>query len=210
MTSLDAAGISRLLHDLDAELAARGTTADVYLVGGAAIALSFDAARTTRDLDAVFVPTTQVRAAAEAVAQANGLAGDWLNDAVKGFVPPGTDAHQKVVFETPHLRVCVAGAEHLLAMKVAASRVEQDRGDLALLVDVLGLSSADEAIAVARACLGPGYPIPPRAQYLLEEIFEQQAIPTDPAERPQPRVEHGRGVHGAAESPGHDTGFGLS
>ena len=87
MTSLDAAGINRLLHALDEELAARGTTADVYLVGGAAIALSFDAARTTRDLDAVFVPTTQVRAAAEAVAEANGLAGDWLNDAVKGFVP---------------------------------------------------------------------------------------------------------------------------
>lgn len=95
MTSLDAEGIGRLLHALDEELAARGTTADVYLVGGAAIALSFDAARTTRDLDAVFVPTTQVRAAAEAVAEANGLAGDWLNDAVKGFVPPGTDAHQR-------------------------------------------------------------------------------------------------------------------
>lgn len=209
MTSLDAAGISRLLHALDAELAARGTTADVYLVGGAAIALSFDAARTTRDLDAVFVPTTQVRAAAEAVAEANGLAGDWLNDAVKGFVPPGTDAHQRVVFESPHLRVCVAGAEHLLAMKVAASRVEQDRGDLALLVQALGLSSADEAITVARACLGPGYPIPPRAQYLLEEIFEQQASPTDPPARVQPPVEHGRSHPDTAQPPRHDNGFGL-
>jgi hypothetical protein len=210
MTSLDAAGIGRLLHALDAELAARGTTADVYLVGGAAIALSFDAARTTRDLDAVFVPTTQVRAAAEAVAEANGLAGDWLNDAVKGFVPPGTDAHQRVVFESPHLRVCVAGAEHLLAMKVAAARVEQDRGDLALLVDVLGLSSADEAIAVARACLGPGYPIPPRAQYLLEEIFEQGAKPTEPPSRARPPVEHGRGHTDTVQPPRHDNGYGLS
>jgi len=175
MTSLDAAAISRLLYALDAELAVRGTAADLYVVGGAAIALSFDAARTTRDLDAVFVPVAQVRAAVEAVADASGLAADWLNDAVKGFVPPATDAHQRVVFESPNLRVCVDGAEHLLAMKVAASRVEQDRGDLALLVEVLGLSSADEAIAVARACLGPGYPIPPRAQYLLEEIFEQGA-----------------------------------
>lgn len=190
MTGLDAEGIGRLLHALDEELAARGTTADVYLVGGAAIALSFDGARTTRDLDAVFVPTTQVRAAAEAVAQANGLAADWLNDAVKGFVPPGTDAHQQVVFESAHLRVCVAGAEHLLAMKVAASRVEQDRGDLALLVDVLGLSSADEAIAVARACLGPGYPIPARAQYLLEEIFDQRSPssgPTSPLQSHSPQ-----------------------
>ena len=68
MTGLDAEGIGRLLHALDEELAARGTTADVYLVGGAAIALSFDAARTTRVLEAVFVPTTVVRAGAEAVA----------------------------------------------------------------------------------------------------------------------------------------------
>ena len=166
--------------------------------------------RTTRDLDAVFVPTTQVREAAEAVAEANGLAGDWLNDAVKGFVPPGTDAHQRVVFESPHLRVCVAGAEHLLAMKVAASRVEQDRGDLALLVDVLGLSSADEAIAVARACLGPGYPIPPRAQYLLEEIFEQQAHATDPSALARPPVEHGRGLPDTMQPPRHDNGLGLS
>ncbi len=45
MSDLDAAGITRLLEALDSELAARGTTADVYLVGGAAIALSFDATR---------------------------------------------------------------------------------------------------------------------------------------------------------------------
>ncbi|MHB1163953.1 MAG: DUF6036 family nucleotidyltransferase [Candidatus Nanopelagicales bacterium] len=210
MTSLDAAGISRLLHALDSELAARGTTADVYLVGGAAIALSFDSARTTRDLDAVFVPATQVRAAAQAVADANGLTADWLNDAVKGFVPPGTDTNQTVVFESPHLRVCVASAEHLLAMKVAAARVEQDRGDLALLVGVLGLSSADEAIAVARACLGPGYPIPPRAQYLLEEIFEQPAMPTDPPARVRPHVEHGQGIPDTAEPPRLDNGLDLA
>ena len=179
MSVLDAAGIRGLLEALDLELAARGTTADIYIVGGAAIALSFDATRTTRDLDAVFVPTTEVRSAAAVVAQERGLADDWLNDAVKGFVPPGTDAHQRVVFESAHLRVAVAGAEHLLAMKVAAARVEQDRGDLALLVRALGITTADEALDVARACLGPGYPIPPRAMYLLEEIFQEQTPPAE-------------------------------
>lgn len=34
MTSLDAAAISRLLYALDAELAVRGTAADLYVVGG--------------------------------------------------------------------------------------------------------------------------------------------------------------------------------
>ena len=124
MTDLDAAAIQSLFEALDEQLAARGTTADIYLVGGAAIALSFDAARTTRDLDAVFAPTNEVRAAA---------------------------------------------------------RVEQDRGDLALLVDCLGLRSADQALQIAHDCLGPSYPIPPRALYLLEEIFEEKATsPTPP------------------------------
>jgi hypothetical protein len=32
--------------------------------------------------------------------------------------------------------------------------------------------SGMQALDVARQCLGPTYPIPPRAQYLLAEIFE--------------------------------------
>lgn len=144
----------------------------MYLVGGAAIALSFDAARTTRDLDAVFAPTTEVRAAAAEVAQLFDLPEDRLNDAVKGFIPPTPDSQQVVVYESQHLRVCTAGLEHLLAMKIAAARVEQDRGDLELLVRALEISTVEQALDIAATCLGPSYPIPPRAQYLLEEIFE--------------------------------------
>ena len=172
MSGLDRARIEELLSALDRALERRGATADVYVVGGAAIALGFDAQRSTRDLDAVFAPTSEVRTAATEVAEEFDLDPDWINDAAKGFVPPSADPGQQIVFESPHLRVCVAGAEHLLAMKVAAARVEQDRDDLELLIRTLGLTSADEALEVARSCLGPAYPIPPRAQYLLEEIFE--------------------------------------
>lgn len=79
-----------LLDDLSAELAARGARAELFLVGGAALAVAYDATRATRDLDAVFMPTDVVRQAATAVAGREGLAEDWLNDAVKGFLPPGT------------------------------------------------------------------------------------------------------------------------
>lgn len=78
--------IRALLDDLSAELAARGARAEVFLVGGAAMAVAYDASRATRDLDAVFVPTDVVRQAAAAVAEHEGLARDWLNDAVKGFL----------------------------------------------------------------------------------------------------------------------------
>jgi hypothetical protein len=49
----------------------------------------------TRDLDAVFIPSDVVRQAAAAVAEREGLAEDWLNDAVKGFLPgPDADAQR--------------------------------------------------------------------------------------------------------------------
>jgi hypothetical protein len=68
--------IRALLDDLSAELAARGTRAEFFLVGGAALAVAYDATRATRDLDAVFIPADGVRQAAAAIAEREGLAED--------------------------------------------------------------------------------------------------------------------------------------
>ena len=38
-------------------LVRRGVVADVFIVGGAAMALAYDATRVTRDVDSLFVPT---------------------------------------------------------------------------------------------------------------------------------------------------------
>jgi Nucleotidyltransferase of unknown function (DUF6036) len=53
--------IRALLDDLSAELAVRGARAELFLVGGAALAVAYDATRSTRDLDAVFIPSKVVR-----------------------------------------------------------------------------------------------------------------------------------------------------
>jgi hypothetical protein len=82
---LAADDIRRLFGELAGELDAAGQRAEIFLVGGAAIALCFDTRRATRDLDAVFAPTVAVRWAAAIVADREGLDPDWLNDAVKGF-----------------------------------------------------------------------------------------------------------------------------
>ncbi len=172
MNDFNSTRIRGLLQELEVELASKNQSADIYLVGGAAIALSFDSERTTRDLDAVFVPTAEVRSAVAALAKKHDLSEDWLNDAAKGFIPPRIDANEQVLFETENLRVCVASAEHLLAMKIAAARVESDRDDIAMLLGILKISSVDEAIEFARQVLGSNYPIPPRAQYLIQEILD--------------------------------------
>jgi len=90
---LSADDIRRLFGELASELDAAGQRAEIFLVGGAAIALCFDGRRATRDLDAVFAPTDSVRRAAAVVAGREGLDPDWLNDAVKGFLP-GPDQGQ--------------------------------------------------------------------------------------------------------------------
>jgi hypothetical protein len=57
-TGLGREDIRALLDDLSAELAARGARAELVLVGGAALTVAYDATRATRDLDAVFVPSS--------------------------------------------------------------------------------------------------------------------------------------------------------
>ena len=52
---LDRAAIEHAFRQLGERLARRGLTADVYVIGGAALAMAYDARRATRDIDAVFV-----------------------------------------------------------------------------------------------------------------------------------------------------------
>ena len=48
--------LDRAFTALGERLARRGVVADVFVVGGAAMALAYDATRVTRDVDARFVP----------------------------------------------------------------------------------------------------------------------------------------------------------
>jgi len=54
-------------------LASRGVIADVFVVGGAAMALAYDVKRVTRDVDARFVPHGIVLEEARRVAEDLGL-----------------------------------------------------------------------------------------------------------------------------------------
>jgi methylmalonyl-CoA mutase cobalamin-binding subunit len=159
----------RALEALAATLAARGIEGRIFVVGGAAMALAFDARRSTRDIDAVFEPKTEVYRAAHAVAEELDLPDDWLNDAVKGFVP-GTDPDAVPVFERPGLSVSAASARFLLAMKLRAARVEQDAEDIRFLAGLLGLHDADAVLQVALDRYSAD-DLPPRARFLVDELF---------------------------------------
>jgi hypothetical protein len=166
--ALDREDIRALLEDLNAELESRGARADVFLVGGAAITVAYDARRSTRDLDAVFQPTAVVREAALAVAARRNITADWLNDAVKGFLP-GPDPDAQRYYTGSALTVDVASAHFLLAMKLFASRVELDAEDIAFLYRQVGYTTVGEGLELV-ATTYRGRPIPAKVQFLLEEI----------------------------------------
>ncbi len=86
---------ARILHALQAlgeELTREGVQAQIFIVGGAAMALAYSTRRVTKDIDAVFEPKQIVYSAAERVAEELRLPADWLNDAVKGFMPGPDEA----------------------------------------------------------------------------------------------------------------------
>ncbi len=167
---MEAAEIKQYLAELNDELRAMDVKGEICLYGGAVMCLVFDARPATKDVDAVFRPAQRIRQAAERVAQVHNLRGDWLNDAVKGFVVPHA---QRLLFDFTHLKVYVPEPDYLLAMKAMAARVDEtDRKDAELLIKLQGLKSPDEVFVIVEKYY-PRQQIKPATQFFIEEMFGQ-------------------------------------
>lgn len=165
--------IRALLSELGRRLDTRGLVGELYVVGGAAIALVLDARRSTRDIDAIFEPKQAIYELAAAMADELDLPAGWLNDAAKGFIG-GPDPDAVAVLETPGLRVMAASPAIVLAMKVLAHRVGEDEEDVRLLASTLGLTRAVEVLEVAERVYGDR--LEPAARFFVEELFEGGSV----------------------------------
>ncbi len=162
--------IEAALAALDAELGRRGVRAELYIVGGAVMCLALDARPATKDVDGWFTEPEAVRASARIVAEALALPEDWLNDAAKAFVPQGAGFERWRAM--PNLDVLVADDRTLLAMKCAAARTAEDAGDIAFLVERLGLTTTEEVLAIVLSYY-PAERLPVRTRLLLDEMFHE-------------------------------------
>ncbi|MCB1155359.1 hypothetical protein KDL45_16995 [bacterium] len=169
---LDREKISQLLNRLDAKLGARGITGEICLYGGTVMCLVYNARPATKDVDAVFEPTSKIREACLEIAAEDGLAEDWLNDAVKGYV---VDHPTRTYLELANLRVLVPEPDYLLAMKALAARFDtNDRDDVIFLIGKLGLKSAKEAFEILQRY----YPIDrlrPATRFFIEELLPEDS-----------------------------------
>lgn len=167
---LGRAELEQAFTALGERLARRGVVADVFVVGGAAMALAYDATRVTRDVDARFVPHGIVLEEARRVADDLGLPPWWLNEQATAYISGKDDPGKRRVFDHPGLRVMAASPEHVFAMKALAART-RDIDDLRLLAGMIGVETADAALRVC-ADFYPDEPIPPRTDAVLRELFD--------------------------------------
>lgn len=168
---LDRARIRELFRQLGERLQKRGVIGDIYVIGGAAMALAYDSRRATRDIDAIFKPHGIVLDEARALAVERGLPAWWLNEQASAYVAPGGDPDAPRSFDHPGLRVLTASPEHLLAMKAMAAR-RRDSDDLRLLVTQLGLTTVEQVVAICRRVF-PDETLPDRAHLVLADVFEK-------------------------------------
>jgi hypothetical protein len=166
------ARILSALKALGDELTRQGVRGQIFIVGGAAMALAYSTRRVTKDIDAVFEPTSAIYIAAGKVAEDLGLPEDWLNDAAKGFMP-GTDEHPRPLPDIRGIEVTSASPRYLLAMKLMAMRFGEDDEDIEILLRECGMRSAQEALDL----LGHMYPLrepAPKTRFFLEELFRSR------------------------------------
>ncbi|MBU6279159.1 MAG: hypothetical protein KGN78_07920 [Actinomycetales bacterium] len=169
---LDQQALRQAFTALGDRLAARNVVGELHVFGGAAMVLAFDARVATRDVDALFVPDTEVIEAAWEVAQDLKLPRSWLNNQASIYVS-GRAGRGTPVFDHPNLRVLLTPPEHLLAMKVRAARSARDAEDIRLLMRQLDISEITQVVTIVERFF-PDEPLSDRSLMLVEDLVARQ------------------------------------
>ena len=103
------------------------------------------------------------------MAEEQGLPVDWLNDAVKGFMP-GPDEDPRPVPDIQGIEVTTASPRYLLAMKLMAMRFGEDDEDIEMLLGECEIHSAEEALEVLKVVYPSSEP-PAKTRFFLQELL---------------------------------------
>lgn len=171
-----------LLRRLDELLPVLPQKAEIYAVGGAAIAFEYDPAdRRTQDIDCIIKRyREEVIEAAERVAEEAGdIPPDWLNEVAyqQGKLPREDDTGQRTSYQGTRLVVHSAGPERLLAMKLHASR-EKDYTDIQRLMELTRVDSVEAALSIYHAAY-PNAVLPENGARVVAETTGDNAHARD-------------------------------
>lgn len=171
MSLLTRQRIIELFQALNDELASRDTIGEVGICGGAVMCLVFQAREATRDVDAIFAPTREIRQSALAVAHHQAVPEDWLNDAAKLYFH--ADPPREPVLEFSHLRVWAPSARYMLAMKCISARFDSsDLDDVRFLIDYLDVQTPEDVFDIIEQYY-PHHLIPAKTKFMVEEVLAE-------------------------------------
>jgi len=141
-----------------------GTKLQIAVSGGSALILASQFWFATEHVNVTAIPSslpTSLAKTVQDIAKQNHWSDDWFNDVVFHLSPLADRAADHLEFGTfprdstpPGLVVSVPSAEYLLALKLKAMRLmdplrgEAERLDVLNLMRVVGISTAEDAIAL--------------------------------------------------------------
>lgn len=165
--------IDELLLEVNQSLAEKGEHGYILIAGGAVLAAVYGARESTKDIDALFKPSAEMREIIASIAKKHGLNDDWLNDGLKGFMTPMMQTETSRYMELSNLSVETLNAEPLLAMKLSSARTDsQDMKDSLVLMKALNIKSLEECYSLLEKYIPPKH-LTPKASVFTEIAFEQ-------------------------------------
>lgn len=175
----DRGEIIKALSEVGEILYQRRKIGDIAVFGGSAMALQFDVAFITHDIDALIESGHgDVMDAVQEVGRRHGWTSTWLNEGVSAYLSADASDHLDsfATFPSPErvgLRVYVAKPEYLLALKLRALRIgSRDIDDAIILARHLGLTTLDALSDIVRQNF-PSEPLDQRKRMILSELAER-------------------------------------
>lgn len=135
---LNPSKIERSLTALGNELKKLKIVGELIICGGAVMLLEYNSRNTTKDIDGIYSPSTEMKELIRKIAHKHELPEDWLNDSVKYSKSYIRDLRTNSKFHRRYgnLVVYKADIEQMIAMKLVAFRLGQshDLIDLEVLM----------------------------------------------------------------------------
>src|SRR5580692_2097760 len=170
-----------------------GTKLQIAVYGGSALMLASNFRFATEDVDVSKLEDPLpdwLAAVVHEIAEKNHWQDDWFNDGVAFHLSSLADrAIDHLEFGTfprdgtpPGLAVSVPSAEYLLALKLKAARVmdplrgETERLDILNLMQVVGISTAEEAIALLARYFPVSAASPEKQRFILKNMNREGGV----------------------------------
>lgn len=163
--------IDKYLLEINEYLTKEKKTGDIILAGGAVMTLVYGARESTKDIDALFKPSSEMRDIIGKIAKKYNLSNDWLNDSVKGFFT--SEMKTTIYKKYSNLTIYTLDTEAMLALKLTSARFDsKDQEDSIFLMNCLKIDDINQLYKIVDKYI-PKNRKTINSHYFIQDSFEK-------------------------------------